>query len=276
MVNSEWVTSKIMGLISGLKTHTHDASKITSGTIDAARLPAISASDIKSGVFDVARIPPVALERLVVVADDTARYALTTETVQLGDTVKVTSSGYMYLVVDDTRLDTDAGYAIYTAGGIDAGQIISGTIDAARLPELSEPSGNVEGYLLRHCERSSSSGDITLIPPATTTSSAGTVTLTFPEITDTYIFDDLFIIETPKPTVAVVHLGTYFGGEAESYDANDILIDRVCETPCVYGAIIRNLNVLHAVKIVLQSHDPATSPVSIEGFYLNKLPLKVS
>lgn len=71
---------------------------------------------------------------MVIVTDDTARYALTTDTVQNGDTVKVTSSGYMYFVIDEGNLDSDAGYAIYTAGSIDAGQIISGTIDAARLP----------------------------------------------------------------------------------------------------------------------------------------------
>jgi len=137
MVNADWVTSKIMSLISGLKTHTHDASKITSGVIDAARLPDLSASDIKSGVFEVARIPPVALERLVVVADDTARYALTTDTVQSGDTVKVTSSGYMYFVIDEGNLNSDAGYAIYTAGGVDAGQIVSGVLDPARIPASS-------------------------------------------------------------------------------------------------------------------------------------------
>ena len=33
-----------------------------------------------------------------------------------GDTVKVTSTGKMYFVVDDTKLDEEAGYEIYTAG----------------------------------------------------------------------------------------------------------------------------------------------------------------
>ena len=54
------------------------------------------------------------------VADDAARFALTTATVQTGDTVKVTTSpsgnGLMYFVVDDTKLSTEDGYEIYTAG----------------------------------------------------------------------------------------------------------------------------------------------------------------
>ena len=61
-------------------------------------------------------LPAGALERLHVVADDTARFALTTATVQIGDTVKVTSSGKMYFIKDDTKLSSEAGYEIYTAG----------------------------------------------------------------------------------------------------------------------------------------------------------------
>lgn len=74
------------------------------------------AADITSGVLDIERIPVAALERLVIVADDTARFALTKATVQDGDTVKVESSGKMYFVVDDTKLNNEAGYNVYTAG----------------------------------------------------------------------------------------------------------------------------------------------------------------
>ena len=78
--------------------HSHDASEIVSGTIDIARLPA------------------GALERMVDVADRTARYALTTATVQNGDTVRQLDTGVMYRVVDDTQLNRAAGYKEYTAG----------------------------------------------------------------------------------------------------------------------------------------------------------------
>lgn len=80
------------------KSHTHDASAITSGTIS------------------IDRLPHGALERCVVVADDTARFALTTSSVQTGDTVKVSGTGKMYFVVDDSNLSTEAGYEVYTAG----------------------------------------------------------------------------------------------------------------------------------------------------------------
>ena len=57
-----------------------------------------------------------ALDRLVRVDDDAARFKLTTENVQLGDTVKVKSSGLMYYVVDESKLGEEAGYEPYTAG----------------------------------------------------------------------------------------------------------------------------------------------------------------
>lgn len=68
------------------------------------------------GIVPLANLPAGALERLVTVATDQARFALTEDDVQLGDTVKVTSTGMMYLVVDVSQLSTEAGYVQYTAG----------------------------------------------------------------------------------------------------------------------------------------------------------------
>lgn len=85
--------------------HTHGSADITS--LDASKL---------TGTIDIARLPQGALERLVPVADDTARFKLTTADVQLGDTVKVTSTGKMYYVVDESKLSSEAGYEVYTAG----------------------------------------------------------------------------------------------------------------------------------------------------------------
>lgn len=73
------------------------------------------ASKIASGTISIDRLPKAALERLVVVADDTARFALTTATAQSGDTVKVTSTGKMYLIKDESKLNSEDGYESYTA-----------------------------------------------------------------------------------------------------------------------------------------------------------------
>lgn len=77
-----------------------------------AKLPA----NILEGTVPITNLPHGALERCVVVANDTARFALTSEQVQLGDTVKVTDTGMMYFVVDNTKLAEDDGYEVYTAG----------------------------------------------------------------------------------------------------------------------------------------------------------------
>lgn len=81
----------------------------------SATLANFDASKIASGTISIDRLPKAALERLVVVADDTARFALTTATVQSGDTVKVTSTGKMYLIKDESKLNSEDGYEPYTA-----------------------------------------------------------------------------------------------------------------------------------------------------------------
>ena len=73
-------------------------------------------ADIVDGLIPVSQIPPVVIERLVKVADDTARFALTTETVQNGDTVQTIDNNKMYAVIDDTHLDSEQGYQVYVAG----------------------------------------------------------------------------------------------------------------------------------------------------------------
>lgn len=73
------------------------------------------ASKIASGTISIDRLPKAALERLVVVANDTARFALTTATAQSGDTVKVASTGKMYLIKDESKLNSEDGYEPYTA-----------------------------------------------------------------------------------------------------------------------------------------------------------------
>ena len=76
----------------------------------------LDASKLTSGTVDIARLPQGALERLVKVANEAARYALTTADVQLGDTVQQLDTGIMYAVTDTDHLDSAAGYTEYTAG----------------------------------------------------------------------------------------------------------------------------------------------------------------
>ena len=97
IINS--ITKDEKGHIIGIETANGlDASKITSGTIN------------------IERLPKGALERLVIVANQTARFALTTADVQEGDTVKQSDTGVMYFVINSTKLDNEAGYSVYTAG----------------------------------------------------------------------------------------------------------------------------------------------------------------
>lgn len=86
-------------------SHTHGSGDITS--LDASKL---------TGTISIDRLPTGALERCVIVETDADRLKLTTASVQKGDTVKVTGTGKMYFVIDDTKLTSEDGYTVYTAG----------------------------------------------------------------------------------------------------------------------------------------------------------------
>ena len=99
---------KITTLIKGKanNSHKHGNGDITS----------LDAGKITSGTISIDRLPQGALERLTIVADDTARFKLTSSNVQKGDTVKVISTGKMYYIVDETKLSSEDGYEVYAAG----------------------------------------------------------------------------------------------------------------------------------------------------------------
>ena len=126
---------KLAGIAEGANKYTHPDSGVGAGTyrsvtvnkqghvtagtnpttLEGYGITEVEAEKI-TGTINIANLPQGALERCVVVADDEARFKLTTANVQVGDTVKVVSSGVMYFVKDDTKLSEEGGYEIYTAG----------------------------------------------------------------------------------------------------------------------------------------------------------------
>ena len=78
-------------------------------------IPTIDATAV-TGVLPLASIPAAATERIITVANQAARFALTANQVQLGDTVYQADTKIMYMVVDEAKLNQEAGYQEYQAG----------------------------------------------------------------------------------------------------------------------------------------------------------------
>lgn len=78
-------------------------------------IPTVDATAV-TGVLPLASIPAAATERIITVANQAARFALTTAQVQLGDTVYQSDTKIMYMVIDQTKLNQAAGYQEYQAG----------------------------------------------------------------------------------------------------------------------------------------------------------------
>lgn len=109
------VTNTELGYLSGVTSAIQTQLGSKESTANKGAANGYASLDANS-LIPIAQIPPAALERIVTVADQTARFALTTTTVQNGDSVYQTDTATMYMVVDDTNLGNAAGYLVYSAG----------------------------------------------------------------------------------------------------------------------------------------------------------------
>lgn len=107
-------TARSISVKGGNNGGTGSANFDGSGNISIT-IPSIDAASV-TGVLPLNTIPKGALERLVHVANKIARFQLTNTQVQTGDSVIQDDTGVMYIVVDDTKLNSDAGYQEYKAG----------------------------------------------------------------------------------------------------------------------------------------------------------------
>lgn len=112
-------------------SHMHDNSTISN--LDAAK--------ITSGTISIDRLPKGALERLIIVANQSQRFALTEADVQEGDTVKQQDTGLMYYVYDINNLNNESGYEIYTAGSATSVPWSGVTNRPTKLSEFTNDSG---------------------------------------------------------------------------------------------------------------------------------------
>lgn len=122
-----------------------DASKITSGTLNADRLPEIP----------ISKIPAAALERLYVVESQSAAMSLT---IQEGDVVQIGSGGPMYFCVSESASTFATKFKMFTAG-----------------TASSVPWSGVTNAPTKLSQFTNDSGFITSIPAATTTAIGGIV-----------------------------------------------------------------------------------------------------
>jgi hypothetical protein len=88
----------------GIKAH---------GASGGGPIKALDASVVTTGVFSIERIPAASLERMVTVANETERFALTVDAVQEGDTVFQSDIELMFKVIDAASLNSEGGYQAY-------------------------------------------------------------------------------------------------------------------------------------------------------------------
>lgn len=120
-----------------------DASKITSGTLNADRLPEIP----------ISKIPAAAMERLYVVESQSAAMSLT---IQEGDVVQIDSGGPMYFCVSESASTFATKFKEFTAGSA-----------------TSVPWSGVTNAPTKLSQFTNDSGFLTSVPAASTTVTGG-------------------------------------------------------------------------------------------------------
>lgn len=124
-----------------------DASKITSGTLNADRLPNIP----------IEKLPAGALERMFVMESQNAAInAVKAGTIQEGDVVQIGSKGLMYFCIDDAATTFGNAFKEFTAGSA-----------------TSVPWSGVTNAPTKLSQFTNDSGFLTSVPAASTTVTGG-------------------------------------------------------------------------------------------------------
>lgn len=142
-----------------------DASKITSGTLNADRLPEIP----------ISKIPAAAMERLYVVESQSAAMSLT---IQEGDVVQIGSGGPMYFCISESASTFATKFKVFTAGAA-----------------TSVPWSGVTNAPTKLSQFSNDAGYLTSVPAQTWGSITGKPT--FATVATSGSYNDL----TNKPTI---------------------------------------------------------------------------
>jgi hypothetical protein len=108
------------------------------------------------GVIPIENLPQGALDRLVQVADKAARLALNSSQVQLGDTVQELDTKLMYIVVDESKLGTEAAFVEYTAGRASFAQDASNADVAKKAVDASNADNAKEAIHATYADDASS------------------------------------------------------------------------------------------------------------------------
>ena len=95
---------------------TAGSANFNGGADATITVPQVDASVVTTGTLPLSVLPQGALERLIKVENQEARFALTTGDVQLGDSVLQIDTDTMYIVVDVDHLGDATGYEEYAAG----------------------------------------------------------------------------------------------------------------------------------------------------------------
>lgn len=133
-------TSKTIALSGGV---TGTATTFDGSANISIPVTGINASNINSGTLSLDRLPEGVSNKVVTVATQTARFALTTANVSKGDIVYQSDTKIMYIVIDTANLTSESGYQAYSAGyAAEALTLSSGGADRIKLDGIAVNANN--------------------------------------------------------------------------------------------------------------------------------------